>query len=124
MKQKNLNLPEQESKFAHLLWENVPLTTSELIKLAESTLEWKRTTTYTVLKNLSKKGLFENQEGTVIALMTKEEFYAKQGEETIKTGFSGSLPNFIMAFNKQKKLTAEEIDSLQHFIDSYKEEDT
>lgn len=109
-----------ESKFADIVWENAPLTTAELVKLCEEELGWKRTTTYTVLKKFEKRGLFENQKGTVVVLISKEEFYGRQSEEYVEKSFGGSLPGFLTAFTSRKKLSKKEIEEIQKLIDSMK----
>ena len=81
-----------ESRFADIIWHNEPLSTAQLIKLCEKEFDWKRTTTYTVLKRLSNKGLFCNNDGIVTSLMTRDEFYAKQSENYVEESFGGSLP--------------------------------
>lgn len=106
-----------ETKFASLIWENAPLKTSQLVKLAEETLEWKRTTTYTVLKKLSDRGLFVNDEGMVKVLITKEEFYARQSESYVEQSFGGSLPGFLAAFSSRRKLSDKEIAEIKKIIE-------
>lgn len=106
-----------ESRFADLVWQNAPLTTAELTKLCEKELGWKRTTTYTVLKKLSGRGLFENQEGTVVVLMTKEDFYARQSEAYVDRSFQGSLPGFLTAFTSRRKLSEDEVRKLRRIIE-------
>lgn len=106
-----------ESRFADILWENAPLSTAELVKLCEKELGWKRTTTYTVLKKLSDRGLFENRGGTVVVLMTKEEFYGRQSECYVERSFHGSLPGFLAAFTSRRKLSEEEIEKLKQIIE-------
>lgn len=107
-----------ESRFADIIWEHAPLSTSELISLCEDALGWKRTTTYTVLKKLSDRGLFENQGGTVIVKLSKEEFYARQSECYVDQSFQGSLPGFLAAFTSRRKLDQKEIQELQRIIDA------
>lgn len=107
-----------ESRFADIIWEHAPLTTSELIVLCEEALGWKRTTTYTVLKKLSDRGLFENQGGTVIVKISKQEFYARQSERYVDQSFQGSLPGFLTAFTSRRKLSEKEIQELQRIIDA------
>lgn len=107
-----------EGKFADIIWSREPLTTSELIKVCETELGWKRTTTYTVLKKLSERGIFENREGTVVALIPKQEFYARQSERYVENSFGGSLPNFLAAFTSRKKLSDKEIEELSSIINS------
>lgn len=107
-----------ESKFADLIWENQPVSTSELIRLCEKEFEWKRTTTYTVLKRLSEKGLFTNENGTVKALMPRDEFYSLKTETFVNETFGGSLPAFLAAFTSRKRLSEEEIAEIKKLIDS------
>ncbi|HEX3075300.1 MAG TPA: BlaI/MecI/CopY family transcriptional regulator [Lachnospiraceae bacterium] len=107
-----------EGKFADIIWSREPLTTSELIEVCGRELGWKRTTTYTVLKKLSDRGIFENQDGTVIALISKKEFYARQSERYIENSFGGSLPKFLAAFTSRKELSSKEIEELKKIIDS------
>ena len=106
-----------ESRFADLIWQNEPLTSTELVKLAEGELCWKKSTTYTVLKRLCERGIFQNQNGTVTSRISKQEFYAVQSEKFVEDTFSGSLPAFLAAFTTRKKLSEEEIDQLQKLID-------
>lgn len=115
-------LGEMEQKFADLIWENAPLGSGELTKICEKAFLWKRTTTYTMLKRLCDRGLFTNQNGTVSPLMTKEEFQAAQGEQFINETFGGSLPRFLAAFSRRKKLSEKEIRELKKLIDDYEEE--
>ena len=111
-------LGEVESIFADIIWKNEPLTSRRLAELAEQRLSWKRTTTYTILKRLCDRGLFQNQEGTVTSLLSREEFYARQSEQFVEDTFQGSLPAFLAAFGSRKKLSDAEIDELQKEIDS------
>ncbi len=111
------HLGEIEARFAEIIWENEPLSSRRLAELALEKLNWKRTTTYTVLKRLCDKGLFQNQGGTVTALISREEFYARQSERFVEDTFQGSLPAFLAAFGSRKKLSDSEIDQLQKIID-------
>lgn len=106
-----------ESRFADLIWQNEPITSGNLVKLANETLNWQKSTTYTVLKRLCERGIFQNIGGTVTSLLSKEEFYAVQSEQFVEETFSGSLPAFLAAFTKRKKLSEEEIAELQALID-------
>lgn len=106
-----------EGRFADIVWQNAPLTTAELTKLCEKELGWKRTTTYTVLKKLSDRGLFENRGGTVIVRMGKEDFYARQSEAYVDRSFQGSLPGFLAAFTSRRKLSGEEVEKLKKMIE-------
>ena len=105
-----------ESRFADIIWNNEPISSSELAKLALTELEWKKSTTYTVLKRLCERGIFINDNGTVKALISKNDFYALQSEEVVNDSFSGSLPAFVSAFSSRKKLSDEEINQLQDMI--------
>lgn len=115
-------LGEMEQKFADLIWENAPIGSGDLTRLCEKAFAWKRTTTYTMLKRLCDRKIFENDNGTVTALMTKEEFRAAQGEQFINETFDGSLPRFLAAFSRRKKLSDKEILELKRMIDTYEEE--
>ena len=106
-----------ESRFADLIWQNEPVTSGNLVKLANETLNWQKSTTYTVLKRLCERGIFQNIGGTVTSLLSKEEFYAVQSEQFVEETFSGSLPAFLAAFTSRKKLSEEEIAELQALID-------
>ena len=112
------HLGEIESIFADIIWSNAPLTSRLLAELAEQRLRWKRTTTYTVLKRLCDRGLFQNQGGTVTTLVSREEFYARQSEQYVQDAFQGSLPAFLAAFGSRKRLDDREIDEIQKHMDS------
>ena len=106
-----------ESRFADMIWENEPVPSPELVKLAERELNWKKSTTYTVLKRLCERGIFQNQSGIVTSLISRQDFYAVQSEKFVEETFSGSLPAFLAAFTTRKKLSEEEIAELQALID-------
>ena len=110
-----------EARFADLIWANAPLTSGQLVKLCEQELSWKKSTTYTVLKKLCDRGLFQNNGGTVTPLMTREEFYGQQSQAFVEESFQGSLPAFIAAFTKRKKLSAQEVAEIRAMIDSMEE---
>lgn len=118
---KDTKLGVIESRFADIIWANEPLATAQLIKLCEQEFDWKRTTTYTVLKRLSNRGIFENNDGVVTSLISRDEFYAYQSKNYVEESFGGSLPAFFAAFTSGKKLTQSEIDEIQKMIDSYEE---
>ena len=107
-----------ETRFAEIIWANEPLTTNQLTKLCLENLEWKRTTTYTVLKKLSDKGLFKTENSVVTSLISKAEFEGMQSEQFVQETFRGSLPAFLTAFGSRKRLSESEIDELQKIIDS------
>ena len=111
-------LGEVESIFADIIWNNEPLSSRRLAELAEERLNWKRTTTYTILKRLCDRGLFRNEGGQVTSLVSREEFYARQSEMFVEETFNGSLPAFLAAFGSRKKLSNSEIDELQKVIDA------
>ena len=117
---KNLGLVE--GKFCDLVWANAPVTTAQLVKLCEKELNWKRTTTYTVLKHMINRGLFENDNKTVRVLITRDEFYADQSRECVSEQFEGSLPKFIAAFTSKSKLSREEAEELKRMIDNASED--
>ena len=106
-----------EARFADLIWEQEPLTSSDLVKRCEAELSWKKSTTYTVLRRLSQRGIFQNEGGVVTSRISREEFYAAQSEQYVEEHFSGSLPAFLTAFTRRKKLSAAEIQQLQDLID-------
>lgn len=105
-----------ESKFADLIWENEPIASRDLVRLAEQALQWKKSTTYTVLKKLCEKGLFQNENSIVTARVTRNQYYGRQGKQFVKEAFGGSLPMFLTAFATEEKLSPEEIEALQKLI--------
>ena len=116
------HLAETESRFADIIWENEPISSPELVKLCEKELNWKKSTTYTVLKKLCDRGIFRNEKAVVTALLTKEEFYAGQSRQYVEESFSGSLPQFLTAFFGGRKLSAKEATELREYIDQYTED--
>ena len=111
-----------EARFADLVWEHAPLPSGELVKLCETALNWKKPTTYTVLRKLCSRGFFRNDNGTVYTVISRDEFYTRQSHEFVNESFDGSLPAFFAAFTAGKRLSADEVDALQAMIDRYKEE--
>ncbi|MDK2867025.1 MAG: hypothetical protein PWP51_1550 [Clostridiales bacterium] len=116
-----LKLGEMEMKFAEMIWAQAPVTTRVLIQEAKVTFAWKRTTTYTMLKRLCDRGLFQNKDGEVVVLVARDAFLAAQGEQFINDAFDGSLPKFITAFAKHSKLGDQEIEALEALIAAYKD---
>ena len=112
-----IQLGAVEARFADMIWEKEPVTSAELTKLAAAKLTWKRTTTHTVLRRLCGKGLFQNNDGTVTSLISRQEFYARHSKKYVDETFAGSLPAFLAAFTSEKKLTAEEIAEIRELID-------
>jgi len=113
-----LKLGVVESRFADIIWQQAPLTTGELVKLAAAELNWKRTTTYTVLKRLRERGIFETEDGTVTVRISRQEFYAAQSEKFVEETFEGSLPAFLTAFGTRKKMSEAEINELKAIIEN------
>ena len=111
-----------ESRFADIIWQNEPVATTELVKISQQELNWKKTTTYTVLKRLCDKGIFRNDNGTVTSVISKSDFYSVQSEKFVDETFGGSLPAFLAAFTARKSLTREEVDELRRMIADFKEE--
>ena len=112
-----LRLGVVESQFAEIIWSNEPLPSGELVKLCEQKLGWKKSTTYTVLKRLCERGIFQNEKGMVSARMTKEEYDAAQSEKFVEENFGGSLPAFLAAFTKRQDVSEDTLDALQAMID-------
>ncbi len=110
---------EIETRFAEIIWQNEPISSTELAKLSLEAFSWKKSTTYTVLKRLCDKGIFKNEGGTVRSVITKEEFFSHQSERFIDENFKGSLPAFITAFTKNKTLTREEIAEIRKMLENY-----
>ena len=110
-----------EARFADLIWDNAPITSTALVRLCAQALDWKKSTTYTVLKKLCDRGMFLNTDGTVTALVTREEFAAAQSERFVEETFAGSLTAFLAAFTSRKPLSADELDEIQKMIDAYRE---
>ena len=106
-----------ESKFADIIWRTAPVTSSQLVKLGEAEMGWKRTTVHTVLRRLCERGIFRNEGGAVTSLLSRADYDAAQSRQFVEESFSGSLPAFIAAFTRRKKLTDEEVAELQSLID-------
>ena len=113
-----LRMGTAEAKFADMIWDNEPISSGNLAKLANQEFEWKKTTSFTVLKRLCERGLFQNQDGTVTSLIPREEFYARHSELYVEEAFGGSLPAFLAAFGTRRKLTDKEIDEIRSIIES------
>ena len=110
-----------EARYADMIWEREPVTSSELVKLTAVEFNWKRTTAHNVLRRLCDKGLFRNDNGMVTAVISREEFYSLQSRKYVEDSFEGSLPAFIAAFTKGKSLTEEEAEEIYQLIDRAKE---
>ena len=117
------NLGEMETRFADLIWANAPVGSGELVRLCAEAFSWKKSTTYTMLHRLCDRGIFASEGSIITPLISREEFYAMQGEQLIDVGFSGSLPGFLAAFTRRNKLTDREIAELEAMISAYKKEE-
>ena len=111
-----------ESNFADIIWENEPVGSGELVKLCEEKLNWKKSTTYTVLRKLCERGIFKNVDGVVSSVLSKEEVQIAQSEQFLSENFGGSLPAFIAAFTSKNKLSKSEIDEIFRMIEQIGEE--
>jgi len=116
----DLSIGEVESHFADIIWQNEPISSGELVKLCAKKLEWKKSTTYTVLRRLCDKGIFRNINGTVTSAISKKDFYAMQSEKFVKDTFDGSLPAFIAAFTERQKLSDKETEEIIKLIELHK----
>ena len=112
---------ESEYKFCEILWEHEPVSSSELVRLCNERLEWKKSTTYTVIKRLTERGVIKSENAVVTALVSREQVQMAESAEVVERSFAGSLPGFIAAFAKGKKLSAKEIEEIQAIIDAHKE---
>ena len=110
-------IPEGEYRFCLIMWEHEPVSSVDLVKLCQEKLGWKRTTTYTVIKRLGERGVLKNENGTVTALISKEEAQAREINTLVEEKFQGSLPAFVAAFTKRQDLSGEELDEVQRMID-------
>lgn len=118
---KEYKLAEGEARFAELIWQKEPITSPELVKLCEKEFQWKKSTTYTVLKKLCDRGIFQNEKAVVTSLISKEEFYGYKSRKFIEESFGGSIPRFLTAFMGGKKLTKEQAAEIRELIDSFEE---
>ena len=113
---------ESEYRFMEILWEKEPVSSSELVRLCLERLEWKKSTTYTVIKRLSERGVVKSENAVVTAVVSREEAQSAESMEIVERNFCGSLPQFVAAFTRKKELTAKEAEEIQKIIDSYKGE--
>jgi predicted transcriptional regulator len=114
-------LADAESRFADIIWEHAPLHSPKLVELAEKEMNWKKSTTYTVLKKLCDRGIFKNEYALVTALMTRDEFYAGQSVKYVDDTYGGSLPRFIASFVSGRRLTDKQAAEIQRLIDEHRE---
>lgn len=108
---------ESEYRFCLIMWEHQPVTAVELVRLCQEQLGWKRTTTYTVIKRLGERGVLKNEDGTVTALVSKEDAQASEINTLVEEKFQGSLPAFVAAFTRRQDISNEELDEVQRLID-------
>lgn len=118
----NVRFGGVEIKFADIVWKKAPVTTRELISICEEKLNWKRTTTYTVLKKFCERGIFKTENSVVYTIIEKEDYYTKIGEVFLEEGFSGSLPAFIAAFSKKNNISETDFTAISEILSKYKEE--
>lgn len=116
-----IKLAEIESRFVELVWQSEPINSGELVLLCEKELNWKKSTTYTVLRRLCQKGVLINEDAVVTSLIKKEEYYAIQSEQFVEDTFQGSLPQFLAAFMSRKKLSPKQIAQIQKMIEDHEE---
>ena len=116
-----IHLGMVESCFANIIWEHAPLSTRELVQLCQEQLQWKRTTTYTVLKKLCDRGIFSMEQGVVTVRITKDEFHALQSEQFVQENFHGSLPAFLAAFTARRTPSQKELEEIKRLIDTFED---
>ena len=116
----NIELGAVQERFADLVWANEPIASGELVRICEKELQWKKPTTYTVLRKLCEKGLLRNADGIVTARISRDEFYAKKSEQIVQDSYQGSLPAFVAAFVSRNSLSAGEADEIRQMIDAFR----
>ena len=119
---KDIELGEVQMHFADIIWENEPISSGELVKICSEELDWKKSTTYTVLRKLCEKGLFKNEKGLVTSEISKEEFFFKKGEAVLEASYGNSLPAFIAAFISRGNLSQEEANDIKRIIEEFEKE--
>lgn len=112
---------ESEYRFCLILWEHEPVNSTKLVELCRNQLDWSKATTYTVIRRLSERGVLKNENATVTSLISKDQAQASRLEEMVEETFEGSIPAFIAAFSKSRKLTKQEVQELRQLIDDYEE---
>lgn len=112
---------ESEYRFCLILWENEPINSTKLAKLCNEKLGWSRTTTYTVIRRLSDRGVVKNENAVVTSLVSKDQVQAAEIDELVEKTFQGSIPAFIAAFTKRKKLSGEEVEEIRRMLDRYED---
>ena len=117
-------MTEAEMELAKIIWEQEPVGSGELVKLAAQRLNWKKSTTYTVLRKICENGIFRNDQSVVSSVMSKEEYIRRKGENYLEENYGGSLPGFVAAFLKKKKLSRTEIVEIAEMIEEYRDEES
>jgi predicted transcriptional regulator len=120
---KKINLTAAEEKLSILIWQRAPLTSPELVELAEQNLDWKKSTTYTILKKLCDKGVFRNENANISIILTRDDLIALKSHHFVEDVFGGSLPGFITSFFGGKKISPDQAAELRRLIDEYERED-
>jgi len=115
-------LTEAEVNLADIIWANEPIRSPELVKICDSEFNWKKSTTYTMIKRLEEKGIMKNDNSMVVSLIKKDDYHSKQSEIFIEENFDGSLPRFLAAFTRKKRLSGNEVQELQRLINEHKED--
>lgn len=116
----DIKLGAIETRFANMIWDREPIPSGELVKLCSDELSWKKSTTYTVLRKLCDRGLFQNVDGIVTSQISRQDFFARQSEQIVNETFDGSLPAFVAAFTTRQKLSDSDIAELQRLIDQHR----
>lgn len=117
----DLTMGSAESRFADIIWGNEPITSTELSKKSNELLGWKKSTSFTVLKRLCEKGIFQNQKGTVTSLISRDGFYSSQSEKFVEETFDGSLPAFLAAFTARRSLSEKDVEALRRMVSEYED---
>ncbi len=112
---------DSEYRFCEILWEHEPVSSSELVRLCREKLDWKKSTTYTVIRRLSERGVVQSRDAIVTSLVSRQEALSAQSAQVVEKSFAGSLPDFIAAFTRKKKLSRQEIEEIRRMIDSFGE---
>ena len=112
-----------ESKFADIIWQNEPISSTELSRICAEVFGWKKSTTYTVLARLCGKGIFKNSGGAVTSLISRDDFYSAKSERFVNEAFEGSLPAFLTAFTSRKSLSHDEVEYLRRMVAEYDDKD-
>ena len=123
MRVRDMEIGEVQERFANLVWDHEPIPSGQLVKLCEQELNWKKPTTYTVLRKLCEKGLFRNEDGLVSAVLTRGQFASRRSEQFVDNALHGSPPAFVAAFTAQKGLSAQEAEEIQQMIDKFRKEE-